>query len=64
MNEEITELIKRLETEISKTPTGELRNLLCEANITIQALNIAVNKAHMSLAKMKLKIEKQQNNII
>jgi hypothetical protein len=40
MNKEITELVKRLEAEISNTPTGELRNLLCDANITIQALNI------------------------
>lgn len=32
------ELIKRLETEINKTPTGDLRNLLCDANIVIQSL--------------------------
>jgi len=40
---EIQELIKRVEAEISKTPTGELRNLLCDANIVLQqqALNIA-----------------------
>ena len=41
MNKEISELVKRLEAEISNTPTGELRNLLCDANITIQALNIS-----------------------
>lgn len=35
---EVTELVKRLEIEINKTPTGELRNLLCDANITILAL--------------------------
>lgn len=40
MNKKITELGKRLEAEISNTATGELRNLLCDANITIQALNI------------------------
>jgi len=40
MNKEITELVKSLEAEISNTPSGELRNLLCDANITIQALNI------------------------
>jgi hypothetical protein len=39
MKEEINELVKRLEAEISNTPTGELRNLLCDANIMIQALN-------------------------
>ena len=40
---EIQELIKRVEVEINKTPTGELRNLLCDANIVLhqQALNIA-----------------------
>lgn len=32
------ELIKRIESEINKTPTGELRNLLCDANIAIQSL--------------------------
>lgn len=32
---EIIELIKRLEIEIEKTPTGELRNLLCDVNIVI-----------------------------
>ena len=40
MNKEITELVKRLEAEISNTPTGELRNLLCDVNITIQTLNV------------------------
>ena len=30
------DLIKRLELEISKTPTGELRNLLCDLNIILQ----------------------------
>lgn len=41
---EIQKLIKRVEVEINKTPTGELRNLLCDANIVLQqqALNIAV----------------------
>lgn len=34
--EEIQELVKRLELEILKTPTGELRDLLCDANIVIQ----------------------------
>ena len=40
---EIQELIKRVEVEINKTPTGELRNLLCDTNIVLQqqALNIA-----------------------
>ena len=39
MNKEIIELIKRLENKISNTQTGELRNLLCDANITIRALS-------------------------
>jgi hypothetical protein len=41
---ELQELIKRVEVEINKTPSGELRNLLCDANITLQkqALNLPV----------------------
>jgi len=38
--EEITELIKRVEVEINKTPTGELRNLLCDVNIVLHLLEI------------------------
>ena len=34
MNEE-TKLLKRIEVEINKTPTGELRNLLCDINIAL-----------------------------
>lgn len=33
---ELHELIKRLEVEINKTSTGELRNLLCDVNIMLQ----------------------------
>lgn len=33
---ELQELIKRIEVEINKTPSGELRNLLCDANILLQ----------------------------
>lgn len=41
---ELKELIKRVETEINKTPTSELRNLLCDVNIELQnqALNMPV----------------------
>ncbi len=41
---ELQKLIKKVEVEINKTPTGELRNLLCDANIVLQqqALNIPV----------------------
>lgn len=38
------ELIKRLEAEILKTPTRELRNLLCDTNIIIQS-SISVERA-------------------
>lgn len=31
------DLIKRVEREINKTPTGELRNLLCDVNIVLQS---------------------------
>lgn len=35
--EEIKELIKRIEVEINKTPTSDLRNLLCDCNIILQS---------------------------
>ncbi len=35
---EIENLIKRLNNEINKTPTGELRNLLCDVNIVLTKL--------------------------
>jgi len=41
--EQIEELIKRLDKEINKTPTGELRNLLADANICLRFLNIETN---------------------
>lgn len=53
---EIEELIKRVEIEINKTPTGELRNLLCDINIVLQQqiLNIT------NIKQLKLLIEKFQ----
>ena len=42
MKKEIVELTSKIEREISKTPTGELRNLLCDANIVIRELNSSV----------------------
>ncbi len=50
---EIQELIKRVEVEINKTPTGELRNLLCDANIVLQqqALNIGAVSGMLPLTK-------------
>ena len=33
---ELQNLIKRVEAEINKTPSGNLRNLLCDANILLQ----------------------------
>ena len=39
MKKEIVELTSKIEREISKTPTGELRNLLCDANIVIRELS-------------------------
>jgi len=38
------ELTKRLESEINNTPTGELRNLLCDVNIMIQHQNLQISK--------------------
>ena len=32
---EVKKLITRVETEINKTPTGELRNLLCDVNMIL-----------------------------
>jgi len=37
--EEIEKLIKRLDKEINKTPTSELRNLLADVNICLRFLN-------------------------
>lgn len=40
---ETQELLDRIEVEINKTPTGKLRNLLCDVNIVLhRALNIPV----------------------
>ena len=33
---ELRDLIKRVEAEINETPSGNLRNLLCDANILLQ----------------------------
>lgn len=57
---EIQELIKRVEVEINKTPTGELRNLLCDTNIVLQqqALNIAAVSRQSE--QLKFLIEKFQ----
>ena len=33
---ELRDLIKRVEAEINETPYGNLRNLLCDANILLQ----------------------------
>lgn len=40
MKPEIKELIGRIESEINRTPTGDLRNLLCDTNIAIQQLSM------------------------
>jgi hypothetical protein len=40
MKEQIENLTKRLVVEINKTPSGDLRNLLTDAHVLIQALNI------------------------
>lgn len=47
--EEINELVKRIETEINKTPTGDLRNLLCDANIIIQTLKQGKNDTEKTI---------------
>jgi hypothetical protein len=64
---EIQELIKRLESEISKTPTGKLRNLLCDANIILQhqALNMdAVSKQREQLIFLIEKFQTPEGNYI
>jgi hypothetical protein len=43
MEQQKKDLIKRLEAEINETPTGNLRNLLTDANILIQSLSIPDN---------------------
>ena len=57
--ENIKELIKRIEVEINKTPSGELRNLLCDINIVIQALNIPYINNSVAFANW---IGKKQTN--
>lgn len=42
MKEQIENLVNRLEDEINNTPTSELRNLLTDANVLLQALSIHV----------------------
>lgn len=64
---EIQELIKRVEVEINKTPTGDLRNLLCDANIVLhqQALNIAaVSKQSEQLKFLVEKFQTPKGNYI
>ena len=64
---EIPELIKRVEVEINKTPTGELRNLLCDTNIVLQqqALNIAaVSKQSEQLKFLIEKFQTPKGNYI
>jgi hypothetical protein len=38
----IRRLINKVEVEINKTPTGELRNLLCDVNIMLQEQTLTV----------------------
>ena len=38
MKEQIKNVVGRLGVEINKTPTGELRNLLTDANILLQSV--------------------------
>lgn len=64
---EIQELIKRVEVEINKTPTGDLRNLLCDTNIVLhqQALNIAaVSKQSEQLKFLVEKFQTPKGNYI
>lgn len=53
---EIQKLIKRLEVEIDKTPTGDLRNLLCDVNIMLhqQALNQPVVSNNKDAEKARM----------
>jgi len=48
-----SELIKRIESQISATPTGDLRNLLCDVNITIQVLTLSVKNTVNALDDLK-----------
>lgn len=45
------QLIQRVESEISKTPTGELRNLLCDINITLRENSKSDNKLTNEIRK-------------
>ncbi len=54
--EEINDLIKRIESEINKTPTGDLRNILTDANIVLHSyvhISNKLNKIQDMLDKIR-----------
>ena len=51
MKEQVKNLVNRLELEINKTPTGELRNLLTDANIIVHQILTTPCKVPESLVK-------------
>lgn len=57
---EIQELIKRVEHEINKTRTGELRNLLCDVNILLQQHTLNIVNLSKQSEQLKFLIEKFQ----
>jgi hypothetical protein len=58
---ELQELIKRIESEIAKTPTGELRNLLCDANIMLQSKMLRPQVNHSLLERAMLTLDDYLN---
>jgi len=49
-----TELIKRLESEINATPTGETRELLTDINILLQS-SVIIESNRIDVASFKIR---------
>ena len=54
---ELQDLIKRVEVEINKTPSGELRNLLCDANILLQKQALILPSVLRSFGKRAINLK-------
>lgn len=63
--DEIQELIERVETKIVTTPTGGLRDLLCDINIVLhqQIINISIiEEQGKQLASLMEKFQTSEGN--
>lgn len=63
--DDIQKLIKRVETEISTTPTGDIRDLLCDINIVLhqQIINVStIEEQGKQLASLMEKFQTPKGN--